>query len=522
MTKKKSTSRPLPPRPVPADALPPHSIEAEQAALSCLLQVSGQAAKDLAAQLESHWFFDLRHQTILKVIRDTLASVGTIDLVLLRQAMKDARKLEEVGGLPYLTALVDATPSAANFPYYRDTLEEKAKRRALLRFVEKLKATGLDEGTDIHGLLDEVRAMLPGAVGAADKPPALKIWRASELAAYQPPPHLQLVGDNEIFMGYDGVVVLAGPGSSGKSLAVDSLALAGAIGKGEWMGRKVHRKFRTLVIQAENGTRRLKRIIEEFARNHPEVDIESSIFLSSPPEGGIPFHRADFREAVRAAVVEFQPDLVVVDPWSQVATEDAAKEVVDKLAEIRSCFPAGDNCPCLLIVAHTKKPRPEDVRKGRGLTYLVSGSVALPNSARCVYVLLPWSDDMEDDRIYWVCPKLNNGEMYGASVWHRRLGTFFEHDRKTDPKSWGVEEEDYEARAISPEDLKEAFATESHLARPALAKRLAKRCNCGESTAYRAFTAGPKGYLAHLLEKTAEGWFKLKGEGGAGESGGEG
>ena len=507
---RKPTPRPRPPRPPEADALPPHSVEAEQAALGCLLLVSGQAAKDMAAQLEANWFYELRHQTILKAIRDTLASVGAVDLVLLRQALRDTKKLEEVGGLSYLTELADATPSPANFPYYRDTLEEKAKRRSLLRFVERVRATGLDEGTDILGLLDDVRAMLPNAVGAGDKPPALKIWRASELEAYQPPPHLQLVGDNEIFMGYDGVVVLAGPGSSGKSLAVDSLALAGAMGTGEWMGRKVHRKFRTLVIQAENGTRRLKKIIEEFKRNHPRTDIEDYIFLSSPPEGGIPFHRADFREAVRAAVVEFKPDLVVVDPWSQVATEDAAKEVVDKLAEIRSCFPAGDNCPCLLIVAHTKKPRPEDVRKGRGLTYLVSGSVALPNSARCVYGLLPWSDDMEDDRTYWVCPKLNNGEMYGASVWHRRLGTLFAHDPKTDPKSWGREEEDYEARAISPEDLQEAFGTERHLARPALAKRLAKRCNCGESTAYRAFTHGPKGYLAHLLEKTAEGWFKLK------------
>ncbi len=506
----KTARRSLPPRAPEADALPPHSVEAEQAALGCLLQVSGQAAKDMAGQLEANWFYELRNQTILKAIRDTLASLGTVDLVLLRVALKDARKLDEVGGLAYLTSLVDATPSPAMFPGYRDILEEKAKRRNLLRFVAKVRETGLDEGTDIIGLLDDVRAMLPNAVGAADKPPALKIWRASELAAYQPPPFLQLVGDNEIFMGYDGVVVLAGPGSSGKSLAVDALALAGAIGTGEWMGRKVHRKFRTLVIQAENGTRRLKKIIEEFKRNHPEVDIENSIFLSSPPEGGIPFHRPDFREAVRAAVVEFKPDLVVVDPWSQVATEDAAKEVVDKLAEIRSCFPTGDSCPCLLIVAHTKKPRPEDIRKGRGLTYLVSGSVALPNSARCVYVLLPWSDDTEDNRIYWVCPKLNNGEMYAPSVWIRKLGTFFEHDTKTDPKSWGKEEENTEARAITERDLADAFGSETHLTKGALAKRLAKRCDCAESTVYRAITPGPLGYLASRLEKTEEGWLKLK------------
>lgn len=510
--KKTLRRKSLPPRKPEPDALPPHSVEAEQAALGCLLLVSGTAAKDMAGQLEAHWFYEVRHQSILKAVRDALAKVGACDLVLLRQTLKDAKKLEEIGGPAYLTALVDSTPSPAMFPIYRDTLEEKAKRRALLKFTARVREHGLDEGQDIESLIDDMRAMLPGAVSKADKAPPLKIWTMNELAAYEPPAHLQLVGDNEIFMGYDGVVLLAGPGSSGKSLVVDSLALAGAIGKGEWMGRKVHRKFKTLIIQAENGTTRLKRLQQALALNHPGVAAGEHVFISSPPEGGIPFHRADFREAVREAVRTLKPDVVVVDPWSQVATEDAAKEVVDKLGEIRSCFPSGDNCPCLLIVAHTKKPRPEDVRKGRGLTYLIAGSVALPNSARCAYVLLPWSDDPEDDRIYWCCPKLNNGEMYAASVWHRRFGTFFARDTKTDPKSWGVSEEDYDARSIGADDLQEVFAEQSYLTKAVLAKRLAKKCDCSESTAYRAFSPGPLGYLSHLLEKDANGWLCLKGE----------
>lgn len=512
---KKTARRPLPPPPRKPDpvALPPHSVEAEQAALGCLLQVSGAAANDMAGQLEAHWFYELRHQTILKAVRDTLAKVGTVDLVLLRQTLKDAKQLEAVGGVAYVTALVDATPSPANFPFYRDTLEEKAKRRALVAFTAKVREHGLDESQDVFALLDEVRAMLPSALSKADAPQrreTLKVWRPDELLKHEPPEHLQLVGDNEIVMGYEGVVVLAGPGSSGKSLAVDALALAGCIGEGDWMGRPVHRKFRTLIIQAENGTRRLKRIVEAWRQNHPKVAIDEWVRISSPPEGGIPFHRSDFREAVRAAIAEFKPDLVVIDPWSQVATEDAAKEVVDKLGEIRSCFPGGDACPGLLIVAHTKKPRPEDVRKGRGLTYLVAGSVALPNTARCVYVLLPWSDDMEDDRIYWACPKLNDGAMYGASVWHRRFGTFFLKDTKTDPKSWGRDEEEPDRQAISEADLREAFEGQGFLTKSALAKRLMARAKCNQSTAYAAITPGPRGYLAALLEKDENGWLKLK------------
>lgn len=276
------------------------------------------------------------------------------------------------------------------------------------------------------------------------------------------------------------------------------------------MGRKIHRRFKTLIIQAENGITRLKKEVEALTANNPGVDIHGHIFFSEPPEGGLPFHNSEFRTAVRRAVAELQPDLVVVDPWSQVASEDAAKEVVDKLAEIRSCFPSGDQCPGLLIVAHTKKPRAGEVHRGRSLTSLVSGSVALPNTARCVYVLLPWSEDPEDNRIYWCCPKLNNGEMYAASVWYRKFGSAFDHDAETNPLDWGKESENEDAQAITFNDLKTAFGSESVLTKAALTRRLMEKTECSQATAYRAIQRG--GYLWPHLQATDEGWIKLKGE----------
>jgi hypothetical protein len=275
------------------------------------------------------------------------------------------------------------------------------------------------------------------------------------------------------------------------------------------MGRKIHRRFKTLIIQAENGITRLKREVEALCNNHPKADIHGHIFFSEPPEGGLPFHNGEFRTAVRRAVAELQPDLVVIDPWSQVATEDAAKEVVDKLAEIRSCFPAGDQCPGLLIVAHTKKPRAGEVHRGRSLTSLVSGSVALPNTARCVYVLLPWSEDPEDSRVYWCCPKLSNGEMYGASVWRRKFGAMFDHDEDTSPLDWGKDSENDDAQAIPFSALQSAFGDQEHLTKAALTRRLIEQCSCSQATAYRATSKG--GYLWQHLELTDEGWLKLRG-----------
>lgn len=271
----------------------------------------------------------------------------------------------------------------------------------------------------------------------------------------------------------------------------------------------MHRRFKTLIIQAENGAIRLKKEVEAIKAAHPELPVDDFIFISEPPEGGLPFHRAQFRAELREMVKRLQPDLVIIDPWSAVATEDAAKEVVDKLAEIRSCFDAGDACPGLLIVAHTKKPRAEDVRKGRGLVYLVSGSIALPNTARCVYVLLPWADDMEDPRVYFATPKLNNGSMYAPSVWRRKFGTFFEHDEKTNPKDWG--REDDEREKIGADHVRACFDQAPELKSGMLVKKLAKISGAGESTCWRAI--GEDGYLRHMLQRRGNGMLVLKVEG---------
>jgi hypothetical protein len=510
----KSARPPL--RKPPLDALPPHDEGAERAALSVLWDIdvtkSHPEQDNLITQLKPSLFYDLTHRTIYEQIVQMRMENHSVDTVTIGSWFNSKFSGKENQTLRDQVFRVLANPETGglwNFHSYLNTIREKALRRWTLAKQVRLGELAHAEELTSEQLRQEFSEILEASsrIGGSLRP-KLKIWRTHEILKHEIPKHLQLVGDNEISMGYDGVVVVAGPGSSGKSLALSSLALAGAKGKGSWMGRKVHRKFKTLIIQAENGITRIKKEVEALSENHPDLDINSHIFFSEPPEGGLPFHNAEFRTAVRRAVAELEPDVVVVDPWSQVASEDAAKEVVDKLSEIRSCFPAGDQCPALIIVAHTKKPRAGEVHRGRSLTSLVSGSVALPNTARCVYVLLPWSENPEDSRIYWCCPKLNNGEMYGASVWHRKFGTAFEPDTQTNPLDWGKESENDEAQAITTSELRRAFGEQVHLTKSALVKRLVEVSDCSDKTAYRAIGAG--GYLAGALEKTDDGWLTLK------------
>lgn len=117
------------------DRLPPHSIEAEQGVLGCLLlahkDCMGECVQKFARGYEV--FYDLRHQTVYDVLLEMYEDDATVDLITLMQKLKNAQQLENVGGLAYLSSLPDAVPSAANLEYYMEIVLEKYLLRKLIQ-----------------------------------------------------------------------------------------------------------------------------------------------------------------------------------------------------------------------------------------------------------------------------------------------------------------------------------------------------------------------------------------------------
>jgi hypothetical protein len=500
----------------------PHSIQAEKQALGCILLAAEDRMEknpmtqvdEFMRMLDIEHFYHIEHRQIFTALQQIRGEHGAVSAARLDKWRKE-HGVNELPGLSTVMALADEAPSAFFFRDALKILEAYRLRRLAIERGSKIAALGKAEAVSLEEMKGLLSDMLDVAIRSSSHRGQLKVWRFKELMEYEPPTKLQLVGDNEIRMGYEGLALIAGPGASGKSMALTCLGFAGALGTGTWMGRKVHRKFRTLYIQAENGASRLKKEMAAWHAAHPRINIQDHIFMSDPPEGGIPFHRPEFRANLRRLVDEIKPDLVVLDPWSQMAVEDQAKEVVDKIAEVRSCLPAGDDCPGVMIAAHTKKPRAEDVKKGRALAHLISGSVALPNTARAVYMLLPWDDAPEEDRVYFCCAKLNDGAMYPASVWHRRFGTFFEHDPKTNANDWGDKrtEEGEERRAMTLEMFQVTYekAQRPSMRKNELVKLVATNFDVSEQTVYRSLQKDG-GYATTWFLPEAAGMWALRPE----------
>jgi len=322
-----------------------------------------------------------------------------------------------------------------------------------------------------------------------------KFYTPSELTGFEPPEGFMLVGDCHITRG--NVTVIAAAAGTGKSRAGTALAVAGATGK-DWFGLHVHTRFKTAILQEENGRYRLK---NEFAELDDET-FDEYIRVSDRPPFGMAFDHPEFQAALTEWLMDFRPDVLVLDPWNSIAHDDRQKDYRQAFDAIYATLPKGDATPAIIIIAHTRKPKGDDRRHGRALLNEVSGSHVIGSVARCVFVMEAANDEETEDRIVWSCVKNNDGDLGPRTAWYRRNGLFA-------PCS-GFDWEGFDAPAkneagkIATADLDKLFQNGSRvLARKRAVEELMEQTGLGQSACYNALAAN--GRFSKHLQKNATG-----------------
>lgn len=139
------------------DRLPPHAPEAEAGILGCVLLSPKQCLDQAREKLrDDNAFYDERHKCIWHTLCLMADKPEPIDLITLHQRLKDRGLLEQVGGLPFLNALQDATPSAANLPSYLEIVVEKWTLRHWLAFGAEITRKIYDSEADVDQLTAEI------------------------------------------------------------------------------------------------------------------------------------------------------------------------------------------------------------------------------------------------------------------------------------------------------------------------------------------------------------------------------
>ncbi len=140
------------------DRLPPHSPEAEQGVLGCILLSPNECMGDCIEKFRAgaEVFYDLRHQTIFTALIEMFDTREAIDVITLQQRLKDKQMLDEVGGIPYLAALPDVVPSSANLSYYAEIVQEKYLLRKMIHTCTDVVSRVYGHEGEVDALMDEV------------------------------------------------------------------------------------------------------------------------------------------------------------------------------------------------------------------------------------------------------------------------------------------------------------------------------------------------------------------------------
>jgi replicative DNA helicase len=143
----------------PQERLPPHNVEAEQSVLGSLL-IDRDAIIKVASYLKPNDFYHRANGTIYEAILDLYNKREPTDFVTLTDELGRRERLDMVGGVAYLSALLNVVPTAVHVEYYGRIVERTATLRRLIDAGSEIVGIGFRDGVDTEEALDAAQRVI--------------------------------------------------------------------------------------------------------------------------------------------------------------------------------------------------------------------------------------------------------------------------------------------------------------------------------------------------------------------------
>lgn len=285
------------------------SVQAERAILgSCLID---KTSIDVAVNLEYDDFYSTAHQEIFKSISNLIKRNTAIDLITLTEQLKNENKLESIGGVSYLTLLMNTVPVAANVEYYIKIVKQKSNQRKIFTILENVKSGKLDIQKGLNEISqiqiyetpeEDLKTLLKNTILTSDKGVAYK-FKIPKLNKY-----LGGVDKGEL-------ITIGGFTSSGKSSLVVQLAI-------DFAG---YSKKRVLYCSSEMTPMELSRRILSNEMDKNIMDFRSGYFQQGEKEAmtkvaetigdewNLNIKKVATIEDIRKYINKYDPEILFVD-----------------------------------------------------------------------------------------------------------------------------------------------------------------------------------------------------------------
>jgi replicative DNA helicase len=139
--------------------IPPQNIESERALLGSIM-LRPEALAEIMDILRPEAFYADKHKTIFEAMVHLYERREPIDLLTLSSKLKESVDLDRIGGMSYLTEMVNSVPSSSNAEHYAEIISKKYTMRRLIEAAEGIVKIGYDEESQIEELLDKAEKKL--------------------------------------------------------------------------------------------------------------------------------------------------------------------------------------------------------------------------------------------------------------------------------------------------------------------------------------------------------------------------
>jgi len=330
----------------------PTDIDAEKAVLGSIL-LNREAILAIKDWLKPERFYLARHTQIYEAALSLVAQGTPPDTRTLASELKVRNQLEAIGGLLYLTELVEGVPSSYHIAHYAAQVDRSGYLRELIRAGGQITAAAYNCQGDADVATGEVTEIFQGVMGRRHHGPAPRTESINELWAKSFDPPVWVIEG----LLLEGLTIFSGKPKMGKGLVVTNLAAAVASG-GKALG----------VAQAMQGD------VLYLALEDPEAELQTRFERALGGRPNVPLsYRTSWRPLASGGLVDLSrwldehpaARLIVVDTFSAVAPiEDGKKSAyASDYTALRPLQQLASSRPGLAIIAvtHSRKAGADDV-----------------------------------------------------------------------------------------------------------------------------------------------------------------
>lgn len=143
----------------------PQNLDAEMSVLGVAF-LDKYALEKIVEEVDASMFYSEANKKVFQALNELYKSRTPIDITTVKNELDKQKNLNAVGGIEYLSEIIDSVATAANLDYYIKIVKEKALRRKLIETATDIITDSYEEDGNLTGLFDTAEKSILNVIKA--------------------------------------------------------------------------------------------------------------------------------------------------------------------------------------------------------------------------------------------------------------------------------------------------------------------------------------------------------------------